>query len=142
MIINALAPTNVPTIVATAPRMLFGGHAAEKWQFIRDADGHFYAQEWFDTNQLDKAERKAFEASQREQEQAEAAYLRSFGDEPQERHLFRTLEDAKLYAALHDEMLNVDEDMRAFNAPSECAADAHRSINARRKVLMEREVGR
>lgn len=60
-----------------------------------------------------------------------AAYAAEFGDPPQPEPRFATLADCVAYIDVHEYANGIADDMRAFNAPSECYADAYRGVEKR-----------
>jgi hypothetical protein len=114
-------------IEKTAQRALLHNHPAMKWQFIRTAAGHWRAQEWLDVNALSVGERIDYEANEPPPDM--------FVDMPTEPvPLWPSLAFAERWAALCDAGANIDEDLHAYGAPSECYRDAYaaheRKVNA------------
>lgn len=114
-------------------------HPALKWRIIRDNVG-YYAQEWFDVNQLTESERITYDADQRRYE----AYAEQYPDDtPNEEETiprFKTQELAEEYASMHDRMINSDTDLRAFGAPDECYMDIAKSWNQDYEVLIAKSI--
>jgi len=121
---------NTERIVRTLPKVRMQPNPAEKWQIVHDARGYF-AVEWIDVNAMSAAERAECESAPEpdaEQAKYERAQIPRFPSEI----------GAIEWALLQDEEECVDEELSAFNAPSECYADVHRSIERRRKALLKK----
>jgi hypothetical protein len=120
-------------IEKTAQRALMHDHPAMKWQFIRTAAGHWRAQEWLDVNALSAAERIDYEATE--------PPPGMFADYPVEPvPLWPSLAFAERWAALCDAGANIDADMLAFHAPSECSADAYRAHDRKVDAMLTQAV--
>ena len=122
-------------IVLTEPRALLADPLeCEVWRY-RAAPGGFTVEPGLDLTRLPATDREAIEA-----DMAALPDDDFWSQPPLERAVFPTLADAQEYAALCDEDENVDTDMRAFNAPSECGVRAHRDLEQRISAVLERAV--
>jgi hypothetical protein len=121
-------------IEKTAPRALMHDHPAMKWQFIRTPAGHWRAQEWLDVNALSYDERIDYEAN----EPPPCMFVAEMELEPLP--LWPSLAFAERWAALCDAGANIDDDMAAFHAPSECYADAYRAHERKVTAMLTQAV--
>jgi hypothetical protein len=120
-------------IEKTTARVLMHPHPALKWQFIRTAAGHWRAQEWLDVNALSDGERIDYEANEPPPDMF-------VGMETEPTPLWATLELAERWASLCDAGANIDADMAAFHAPSECYADAWHAHERNVEALLTQAV--
>lgn len=119
-------------ILLTLDRKCAGAHPSQRWQFVRDERG-VYVREVTDVNRLTPEEYDLWVEAVSDtpqwlvdREEAEA--------DPGPRWPLLGL--ALRWVRLLDEEVTVAAEMAAYGAPSECAAQAYKSIEQRRELLL------